>query len=443
MEYIDGVALDALLKATGPPSIDLCLEVAQQALHALQYLHEKGFIHRDISPDNLMLARDEGRVRVKLIDLGIAKDLAEKSGVTAAGTFLGKVKYCAPELFKDRDGATNLDQRSDNYSLGVTLYELATGVYPFDGDSFERLAAAHLFHPPRSFEETDPEGRIPEGLREVILSSLAKDPDERPATSGEFAKRLEAFPPDEAAMGEEVTRTVEETARFLSQFKAYRSPGSTQDHLDAQFGMQKTGVIETADVDQDGTAQATEVSRRSPAAAATATQGSPATQPGRVPWLLAAGGLAIAAAALFVVWLTQRSPAIEPVDDPGVATTGALPGARSAEDATDGSRAQETGGAEELTFELAEEAVDVPPRPVQPIEPDFPKPDNEEVVVVVAVFVDAHGDVTAAEVKSGPTFRRRYREAALVAVEGARFLPGTKGGEPAEMWVDVIVRFKP
>ncbi len=243
MEFIDGVGLDALLSASGPPSIDLSLEIARQSLRAISCLHESGFVHRDISPDNLMLTRDyEGRPLVKLIDLGIAKDLGEQAGLTVAGTFLGKIRYCAPEQLSGDRGATNLDQRSDNYSFGVLLYELLTGQFPYRGESFQQLAADHLSQPPRDFAETDPEGRVPEALRKVVLAALEKDPEKRIATASEFAERLAPIQNPSLELDDELDKTVAMTTTFLLGAQDYKKPSSTQDRLDQQFGMEATPV---------------------------------------------------------------------------------------------------------------------------------------------------------------------------------------------------------
>lgn len=435
MEFIDGVGLDALLRATGPPSVDLSLAMVTQALEALHYLHGKGLIHRDVSPDNLMLTRDRDQVRVKLIDLGIAKDLAAQSRVTAEGTFLGKVKYCAPERFRQGDGAVALDQRSDNYSLAVTLYELLTGVHPFHGDSFEDLVAAHLLHPPRDFETTDPDGRVPQALREVVMNALEKDPAKRPATAAELAERLGgSLAPDEAALRQEAARVVEETSRFVADFGLYRSSGSTQDHLDAQFGTQEIAGLAIA---------AATVESETPVPAPEPRPPTPSTSHSsrRIPWLLAAGGLAIAGAALLAVWLSGRNPAAPASEESVVAMP---PIGRRGDAAAVPSDSATTGPAAELAqAEPASRNLDRPPRPVAPIAPGFPRPERREVVVVVSVLVDAAGEVAAAEVRAGPTFRRRYRAAALAAVEQAAFVAGTRDGQPVEMWVDVMVRFEP
>src|SRR5205807_1527060 len=96
-------------------------EIAVQALDALGYLHSEKFVHRDISPDNLMVQITDGRPFVKLIDLGISKSLEADQTMTATGQFLGKVQYAAPEAFGGQ-----LDGRSDLYSFGVVMYNLLT-----------------------------------------------------------------------------------------------------------------------------------------------------------------------------------------------------------------------------------------------------------------------------------------------------------------------------
>ncbi|KDA53165.1 hypothetical protein EG19_07255 [Thermoanaerobaculum aquaticum] len=184
MEYIPGIDLRELLRRHGPPSLGLAVEVAFQSLEAIGFLHRRNMVHRDISPDNLMLCRDaDGKPLVKLIDLGIVKVLeAEATGLTSTGMFIGKVRYASPEQFKSAEGA-KLDQRSDLYSFGVVLYELLTGRLPVVGDTASALIAAHLYHPPLGFDVTDPQGRVPSDLRDLVLKLLAKEPSDRPANA--------------------------------------------------------------------------------------------------------------------------------------------------------------------------------------------------------------------------------------------------------------------
>ena len=190
MEYIDGLNLQELLDRHGPPALGATVELARQALSALGYLHRQGLVHRDVSPDNLMLTRGpDAEPAIKLIDLGIAKlPPGGDPGLTHPGVFLGKPLYASPEQFL---GEGEVDARSDVYSMGVVLYRLLTGHLPFTGKNRRELKTAHLFHPPRPFAETDPEEKIPEDLRQVVLRALVKDPAERIESAASFSRFLE------------------------------------------------------------------------------------------------------------------------------------------------------------------------------------------------------------------------------------------------------------
>jgi eukaryotic-like serine/threonine-protein kinase len=194
MEYIEGVNLrDVLARNGGPLDYRVVVSVAEQALAALGFLHSRKFVHRDISPDNLMLTTLEGETepRVKLIDLGIARSLEATTRLTMAGKFLGKVQYASPEHFSGE-----MDGRSDLYSLGIVLYELLTGEKPITGSNPMSLIGAHVSRPPRSFAETDPLGRVPPPIRQAVLKALEKRPEDRYATAAEFAEALrDALPP--------------------------------------------------------------------------------------------------------------------------------------------------------------------------------------------------------------------------------------------------------
>ena len=234
MEFIDGVTLQQMLQRSGPSSTALTLEMAKQSLLALEYLHRKKVVHRDISPDNFMITSDEmGDPLIKLIDLGIAKALQADAGLTATGMFVGKIRYASPEHFKPDEG-TQVDQRSDLYSFGVVLYELLTGTHPIEGSNFSTLIAGHLFRPPVDFKVSDPGGRVPDELREIVLRALAKAPSDRYPNARTFrddiATMQHQFPVDDAVL-EEVgrIRQLARTGRPVSR------PGSTQERINAEF----------------------------------------------------------------------------------------------------------------------------------------------------------------------------------------------------------------
>ncbi len=193
MEYIDGKNLRQHQKSEQPLGVRDVIEVGRQTLGALAYLHSKQFVHRDISTDNMMLTWAEGRMEVKLIDLGLAKSLHnDHQWKTKTGLVVGKVRYISPEQLNAGMAGIGIDHRSDLYSFGVVLYELLTRQFPITGDDEMSMIAGHLYRPPKSFEETDPEAKVPAALRTVILKALEKTPDDRFSTATEFSQALTA-----------------------------------------------------------------------------------------------------------------------------------------------------------------------------------------------------------------------------------------------------------
>jgi serine/threonine protein kinase len=253
MEHIDGVTLSDLLRSSGCPRLPLTLEIAHQALLALGYLHRKHVIHRDVAPDNLMLTEDEARrPLVKLIDLGIAKATDEVTNLTATGVFLGKLRYASPEQYGKLPAGEKLDGRSDLYGLGVVLYELLTGRQPFAGDTPAELLHAHLLESPLPFSESDPDGRVPEELRAIVLKALQKKRENRFASAEEFDREIVALQqrltrPDELDETMAMLSTIRETgptmaggitpsaqSRINHQFAPSATPQPTPSFLTAE-----------------------------------------------------------------------------------------------------------------------------------------------------------------------------------------------------------------
>lgn len=179
MEYVEGTTLRDLLcqgRIPLPEGIDyMC-----QALAALGYAHGKEIIHRDIKPGNMI--RTPLRT-IKLMDFGIAKTPAE-GNLTRPGTIMGSPYYMSPEQVM----GTNVDARSDLYSIGLCLYEITTGARPFRANSDYELMETQLRKPPRPPIELDP--NVPSALNDIILQALEKDPAKRFQTAEEFRAAL-------------------------------------------------------------------------------------------------------------------------------------------------------------------------------------------------------------------------------------------------------------
>jgi serine/threonine-protein kinase len=233
MEYIEGINLRDMLKGCGALPVPLAIDLARQCLAAFDYLHRRKVVHRDVSPDNIMMMREEdGTLRAKLIDLGIAKIAQPTEELTAADEFIGKLRYSSPEQLMKSASSPQIDGRSDLFSFGIVLYEILTGVCPYGGESIHEIVANRLNNPPLPFEESDPMGRVSPALRETILKSLRISPGERYQTAPEFSKALDAFAADESVNLEPVDQYVSKcmtlaTEAVRSQEAGYADLGPT------------------------------------------------------------------------------------------------------------------------------------------------------------------------------------------------------------------------
>jgi eukaryotic-like serine/threonine-protein kinase len=182
MEYVEGTTLATRLEHGPILAVD-AVNYMDQVLGALSYAHRQHVIHRDIKPANMMLT-PEGVV--KLMDFGIARSGTDRS-LTMTGTTMGSLYYMAPEQVKGE--AT--DERSDLYSLGVSLYEIVTSERPFRADSDYSLMAAHLQQPPKPPIEVRSD--LPPALNEIILMAIAKDPAQRFQSADAFRNALKSI----------------------------------------------------------------------------------------------------------------------------------------------------------------------------------------------------------------------------------------------------------
>ncbi|MGB6209382.1 protein kinase domain-containing protein [Mycobacterium sp.] len=177
MRLIEGRDLQAVL-AEGPLELARAVHIIEQVAMALHAAHEVGLLHRDIKPSNILIDRNDFAY---LIDFGIAR-AADETRMTKSGFMIGTFQYIAPE----RLGTGAEDARADIYSLACVLYECLTGNPPFDADSMARLVAAHLSTPPPRPSINRPD--VPPRIDEVIATGMAKDPDQRYATTIELAR---------------------------------------------------------------------------------------------------------------------------------------------------------------------------------------------------------------------------------------------------------------
>lgn len=180
-EHIDGEDVGSWLRGKGPFPVALAVELGIQALRGLEAIHAAGVIHRDLSPDNLMITRDRrGRHQVKIIDLGLAKNLDTTSGfeITQAGMFMGKLAYCSPEQAGSIQDAP-LDHRSDLYSFAAVLYEMVCGRQPFDSENQHGYVLKRLTESPQPLAGRNPAVAVPAELDAVVGRGLERDRDRR------------------------------------------------------------------------------------------------------------------------------------------------------------------------------------------------------------------------------------------------------------------------
>ncbi|MFZ3170646.1 MAG: Stk1 family PASTA domain-containing Ser/Thr kinase [Carboxydocellales bacterium] len=180
MEYIDGKNLKELIREQGPLPIQVAVDYAHQICGGLEHAHERGIVHRDIKPHNILVTKGG---RVKVTDFGIAKAVSSDT-VTQAGTIIGSVQYISPEQAKGEPGGL----RSDIYSVGIVLYEMLTGKLPFSGDSPIAMAMKHIQEEP--IPPSCINAKVTPELEQVVLRAMAKSPERRYQTAREMANDL-------------------------------------------------------------------------------------------------------------------------------------------------------------------------------------------------------------------------------------------------------------
>ena len=196
MKYISGTSLEDLLEEKKPIPIEEIQRILWQAGVALGHAHQRGIVHRDVKPANIMFDHDG---KVMLTDFGISKALQAASGFTGTGMIIGTPHYMAPEQAKGQP----VDGRADQYSLGVVGYRMVTGALPFGGDSIHTILYKHIFEEPPPVRSVRPD--VPEALSTALQRAMSKEPGQRYATMEDFATAVFPEQPVSARTGGPVT----------------------------------------------------------------------------------------------------------------------------------------------------------------------------------------------------------------------------------------------
>jgi serine/threonine-protein kinase len=191
-EHIQGQDVGDRIRRVGPFPVAAAVRLGIQALQGLEAVHATGVIHRDLSPDNLMITEDKaGNLRLKIIDLGLARTLEADANfeITQVGMFMGKLQYCSPEQASPAGAA--LDHRSDLYSFGLVLYEMIAGLPPFDSENQHGFIFKRLSEDPLPLRGRNRQVDVPVELDRVVRRALERDREQRFPDARAFIAALE------------------------------------------------------------------------------------------------------------------------------------------------------------------------------------------------------------------------------------------------------------
>jgi len=221
MEFIRGESLLERVRRMGRVPVSESIRIIREAALGLHEAHQKNIVHRDISPDNLLLVKDKkGNEVTKVIDFGIAKPLESETRIyTKTSMFIGKPEFCSPEQCGILEEGEVIDHRSDIYSLGITFYYMLTGKLPFFSPTPQGYLLKHFNETPKLVSTHFPPGEFPSALDEIISKTLVKKRENRFSTMEEFVNALNQFSasPEAGAVRDDVTPGAVESDSTLSK----------------------------------------------------------------------------------------------------------------------------------------------------------------------------------------------------------------------------------
>ena len=234
MEYIDGITLKEYLDQRSDIRWKEAVHFTVQILRALQHAHDKGIVHRDIKPQNIMLLSDG---TIKVMDFGIARlSRSELRATTSGEKAIGSVHYISPE--QARGEIT--DEKADIYSVGVVLYEMLTGRLPFDGDNAVSVAIMQMQDEPVQPHVLNPD--VPEGLEQITMKAMEKDPAKRYQSAAEMLSDIDQFKKN-PSITFEYTYFVDETpTRFVDAITRVRGEAETEEAEESK-GKKKLSTV--------------------------------------------------------------------------------------------------------------------------------------------------------------------------------------------------------
>lgn len=192
MEYLEGDDLAGFMLGQGKMSLELTGKILKQVSSALDAAHSVGIVHRDLKPDNIFIqSTEDDSISVKILDFGVAKLLEPDFGAkhkTATGLIMGTPSYMCPE--QAAGDVNSISARSDIYALGIIVYQMLSERLPIEADIVPKVLVKHIAEPPTPIFEYLPE--FPAFVWQVIEKTLAKDPDDRFQSAGDFYKAYEA-----------------------------------------------------------------------------------------------------------------------------------------------------------------------------------------------------------------------------------------------------------